>query len=122
MVNNCIFNNNDTVYIELKFAPNGSTLTETFSRMAVRASAYAIRAGRADIANEADSAFQFDSATDGSGYTPSAGMVYYDSDENSLKLYNGSAWVDVAAGARPPESAASRPPLLDAAVRRRPRR
>jgi len=39
-----IFNNNDTVYIELKFAPDGSTLTETFSRMPVRASAYAIRA------------------------------------------------------------------------------
>ena len=93
-----IFSNNDTVYIELKFAPDGSTLTETFSRMAVRASAYAIRAGRADIANEADSAFQFDSATDGTGYSPSAGMVYYDSDENILKLYNGSAWVDVAAG------------------------
>ena len=94
-----IFKNNDTVYIELKFAPDGSTLTETFSRMQISASAYAIRAGRADIANEADSAFQFDSSADDSGYTsPVAGMVYYDSDESKLKLYNGSSWVDVAAG------------------------
>jgi len=94
-----IFKNNNTVYMELKFAPDGSTLTETFSRMQISASAYAIRAGRADIANEADSAFQFDSAADDSGYTsPVAGMVYYDSDESKLKLYNGSSWVDVAAG------------------------
>ena len=96
-----VFKNNDTVYVEVNFAPNGSTYTETFSRMSVGTSAYAIRAGtadRADIANEADDAFQFDSAADGSGYTPTAGMVYYDSDENVLKLYNGSSWEDVASG------------------------
>jgi len=96
-----IFNNNNAVYIELKFAPDGTTLTETFSRMQVRSSAYAIRAGtadRADIANEADDAFQFDSAADATGYTPAAGMVYYDSDESTLKLYNGASWEDITSG------------------------
>ena len=86
----------DDMYVELRFAPGGAgSFTETFSRMPVQADAYAIRS---KYASESDTAFQFDSASDDSGYTASAGMVYYDNDESVLKMYNGSSWVDLTTG------------------------
>ena len=87
----------DDMYVELLFAPLGAaSYTETFSRMSVQATAYALRS---KYASEADSAFQFDSAADATGYsTPTAGMVYYDSDESVLKMYNGSSWNDITTG------------------------
>ena len=85
------------LYIELSFAPGGSgSFTETFSRMPIQASAYALRAKYASGAN---TAFQFDTAADDSGYTsPSEGMVYYDTTDNELKVYDGSTWGSLGGG------------------------
>lgn len=94
-----IFLNNSSVFMEVDFAPDGSTYTETFldgngNRMAVRASAYAISA------SGASKQFQFDVLNDagGSGYSNIAkGQVYYDGTNNVLRLYNGSDWLAVQA-------------------------
>ncbi len=81
----------DTIYVELGFDPaGGGSFTETFTRMPLGASAFAVRA---KYATQASTAFQFDIATDGTGYsTPSEGMVFYDSDDDALMVYNGSSW------------------------------
>ncbi|MBI2356688.1 hypothetical protein HYV12_01365, partial [Candidatus Dojkabacteria bacterium] len=92
-----IFINNTAVYVEMDFAPDGSTYTETFlnadgKRMAVRAVAYAISA---KAANEQ---FQFDLANDETGYSDiAAGQVFYDGNDNVLRLYDGSNWLAIQA-------------------------
>jgi len=85
------------LYVQLGFAPGGAgSYTETFSRMPIQASAYAIKAKYASGAN---TAFQFDSAANSSGYTsPVAGMVYYDTGDAALKVYNGSSWGGLGSG------------------------
>ena len=87
----------NTIYVELGFDPaGGGSFTETFTRMPLGASAFAIRA---KYAAQASSAFQFDTATNGTGYsTPSEGMVFYDSDDDVLMVYNGSSWEEVGGG------------------------
>lgn len=87
----------DTIYVELGFAPAGTgSFTETFTRMPLGASAFAIRAKYATQASSAFGAFQFDTAANGTGYTsPSEGMVFYDSDDDALMVYNGSSWEEV---------------------------
>lgn len=51
-----VFLDNDTVYSELRFAPGGAgSYTEVFSRMAVRAAPYALRAQEADTLGGVDS-------------------------------------------------------------------
>ncbi len=94
-----IFINNTAVYMEVDFAPDGSTFTETFlnsagNRMQVRASPYAISA------SAAAKQFQFDSlaSATGSGYSNvAAGQVYYDGTNDVLRVYNGSNWLAVQA-------------------------
>ncbi len=85
------------LYVQLGFSPAGNaTYSETFSRMPIQASAYAIKAKYASGAN---TAFQFDSAANSSGYTsPVAGMVYYDTTDAALKVYNGSTWGGLGSG------------------------
>jgi len=85
------------LYVQLGFSPAGNaTYSETFSRMPMQASAYAIKAKYASGAN---TAFQFDSAANSSGYTsPVAGMVYYDTTDAALKVYNGSTWGGLGSG------------------------
>lgn len=86
----------DTIYVELGFDPaGGGSFTETFTRMPLGASAFAIRA---KYATQASTAFQFDTAADGTGYTPAEGMVFYDSDDDVLMVYNGSSWEEVGGG------------------------
>ena len=87
----------DTIYVELGFDPaGGGSFTETFTRMPLGASAFAIRA---KYATQASTAFQFDTAADGTGYsTPSEGMVFYDNDDDALMVYNGSTWEEVGGG------------------------
>ncbi len=85
------------LYVELGFAPGGAgSYTETFSRMPIQASAYAIKAKYATGAN---TAFQFDTAANSSGYTsPAEGMVYYDTGDDELKVYDGAAWGGLGGG------------------------
>jgi hypothetical protein len=85
------------LYIELGFAPAGAgSFTEIFSRMPIQASAYALKA---KYAEKASTAFQFDTAADSSGYTsPSVGMVYYNTADSELKVYNGSTWESLGGG------------------------
>jgi hypothetical protein len=94
-----IFLNNSSVYMEVDFAPDGSSYTETFldgngDRMAVRGVAYSVSS------SGANKQFQFDILNDpsGTGYSNiSAGQVYYDGTNNVLRLYDGSDWLAVQA-------------------------
>ncbi|HRI05514.1 MAG TPA: hypothetical protein PLV59_01010 [Candidatus Dojkabacteria bacterium] len=92
-----MFLNNTAVYMEVDFAPDGTSYTETFlddagKRMAVRAVAYAISA------QGASKQFQFDSANDATGYSNiAAGQVFYDGNDNVLRLYDGSNWLAIQA-------------------------
>ncbi|KKR06417.1 MAG: hypothetical protein UT34_C0001G0457 [candidate division WS6 bacterium GW2011_GWF2_39_15] len=92
-----IFLNNPSVYVEVDFAPDGSTYTETFldansKRMAVRGTAFAISA------QGASKQFQFDSANDATGYSDiAAGQVFYDGNDNVLRVYDGTNWLAVQA-------------------------
>jgi predicted GH43/DUF377 family glycosyl hydrolase len=85
------------LYVQLGFSPAGNaTYSETFSRMPIQASAYALKAKYASGAN---TAFRFDNAANSSGYTsPAAGMVYYDTTDGALKVYNGSTWGALGGG------------------------
>ncbi len=85
------------LYVELGFAPGGAgSYTETFSRMPIQASAYALKA---KYAEKASTAFQFDTAANSSGYaSPSEGMVYYDTTDDELKVYDGSTWGSLGGG------------------------
>jgi len=87
----------DAIYVELGFDPaGGGSFTETFTRMPLGASAFAIRA---KYATQASGAFQLDTAVDGTGYsTPSEGMVFYDSDDDVLMVYDGASWIEVGGG------------------------
>lgn len=94
-----IFLNNTSTFVEIDFAPDGSTYTETFlqgngDRMAVRAAPYAISS------SGANKQFQFDvnNSDSGGGYSNiGAGQVYYDGTNNVLRLYNGTDWLAVQA-------------------------
>lgn len=92
-----VFLNNSNVFIEADFAPDGTNYTETFlgaggDRMGVRAAAYAISA------SGSSAQFQFDVANDATGYSSVAeGQVFFDGDDNLLKVYNGSAWLTLQA-------------------------
>jgi hypothetical protein len=87
----------DEVYVEIGFDPTGAnSYTEVFTRMPLQATAYAIRA---KYASNASTAFQFDTAANSSGYaSPSAGMVYFDTTDTTLKVYDGATWVDIGSG------------------------
>jgi hypothetical protein len=92
-----VFINNSSIYFSVEFAPDGSTYTETFldaggNRMGARAAAFAFTSGGAS------KQFQFDPATDGTGYSNvTSGQVFYDSDDNVLRVYNGSEWLAIVA-------------------------
>ena len=88
----------DTIYMEISFSPAGDeTYTEIFGRMPLQSSAYAIKS---KYSSGASSAFQFAQSSDPSGYTnPVAGMVYFDTTTNTLKIYNGSSWEKISSGA-----------------------
>lgn len=88
-----LLKNESTIYIQIEFAPSGdgSTYSEVFTRTALNASAYSIRSKYAE--GSVDDAFKFYSSSSVSSTVE--GSVYYDSDENELKLYNGSGWVSV---------------------------
>ncbi len=84
------------VYIELKFAPDGINLTETFTRMPLEASPYAIFSKFAEGAHDA---FKLStSISNGSLENPSAGMIYFDTGSSQLKVYNGAEWQALSAG------------------------
>ena len=87
----------DTVYVEMGFDPaGGNSYTETFTRMPLQATAFAMRS---KYASHASTAFQFDTAADSSGYSsPSAGMVYFDTTDTALKVYDGASWVEIGSG------------------------
>ncbi|MDX9739298.1 MAG: hypothetical protein RBT33_02985 [Candidatus Dojkabacteria bacterium] len=92
----------DSVYVEILFSPAGtSSFTETFSRMPLQASAYAIRS---EYAKMASGAFEFENAADYASTTrglttpASNGMVYYDTTAGVLKLYSGGVWQNLATG------------------------
>ncbi len=87
----------DEIYVEISFDPaGGGSYTEVFTRMALQATAFAMRS---KYASEASTAFKFQNAADASGYsTPSAGMVYFDTTDTTLKVYDGASWVDIGSG------------------------
>jgi hypothetical protein len=87
-----LLKNESTIYIQIEFAPGGSQVySEVFSRTPLNASAYSIRSKYAE--GSVNDAFKFYDASSVSSTVE--GSVYYDSDDNELKLYNGSAWVSV---------------------------
>ncbi|HRX43967.1 MAG TPA: hypothetical protein P5059_01810, partial [Candidatus Dojkabacteria bacterium] len=78
------------VYLELKFSPDGTNLTETFTRMPLEASPYAILSKYAEGANDA---FKLStSVSSGSQASPVTGMVYYNTTTSQLTVYNGTSW------------------------------
>ena len=82
------------IYLELKFAPDGTTLTETFSRMPVEASAYSIFSKYSEGAHDA-----FKLSTSISSQTqssPTTGMVYYNTTAGEVQVYNGTAWENIS--------------------------
>ena len=84
------------LYVELQFAPDGSTLTETFTRMPLEASPYAIFSKFAEGAHDA---FKLStSVSNESLENPSAGMIYFDTGSSQLKVYNGAEWQGLSAG------------------------
>ena len=84
------------LYIELQFAPDGSTLTETFTRMPLEASPYAIFSKFAEGAHDA---FKLStSISNESLENPSVGMIYFDTGSSQLKVYNGAEWQELSAG------------------------
>jgi len=87
----------DEIYVEISFDPaGGGSYTEVFTRMPLQATAFAIRS---KYASEASSAFKFHNAANSSGYSsPSAGMVYFDTTDTTLKVYDGASWVDIRSG------------------------
>ena len=93
-----LLSNESTIYLQIEFAPSGDGVnyTEVFTRTALNASAYAIRSKYAE--GSVNDAFKFYNTSSVSSNV--AGSVYYDTDDNELKLYNGSNWVSVgSAGA-----------------------
>lgn len=85
-----------SIYVEILFAPGGAgSYTETFSRMPLQASPFAIKS---KYSSEAKGAFKFENAANSTGYSGSNGMVYYDTTDSVLKLYTGGSWVDIATG------------------------
>jgi len=86
----------NNIYIELKFAPDGTNLTETFSRMPLEASVYSIYS---KYAGGASDAFKFsNSISTQSQNNPVAGMVYFDPGDSELKVYDGSTWMGIGSG------------------------
>jgi len=84
------------VYVELRFAPDGTTLTETFARMPLEASAYSIFSKYAEGAKDA---FKFStSISTNTQNNPVAGMVYFDTNDSELKVYDGTAWGGIGGG------------------------
>lgn len=94
---NAMIQKENNIFLEILFSPSGDGVyTETFSRMPLQSSAYSIRS---KYSSGASGAFQFNTSSDASGYTtPSAGMVYFDTSSNTLKIYNGTSWENIASG------------------------
>jgi uncharacterized delta-60 repeat protein len=91
-----LLKNEKTLYLQIEFAPAGAGVySEVFSRTALNASAYAISASQA-----AGDSFGFYNTDDTgqSSLNAVAGSVYYNTDDNELKVYNGSSWVSLATG------------------------
>lgn len=89
-----IISQNESIYVQVEFAPDGSTYTETFTRMPLRASGYSMYSKYAGGANDAFAFSQ--SISSASSSNPVAGMVYYSTASNTLRLYNGTSWIDLA--------------------------
>jgi len=84
------------LYIELQFAPDGTNLTETFTRMSLEASPYSIFSKFAEGAHDA---FKLStSVSNESLENPSAGMIYFDTGSSQLNVYNGAEWQGLSAG------------------------
>ncbi len=84
------------LYIELQFAPDGTNLTETFTRMSLEASPYSIFSKFAEGAHDA---FKLStSVSNESLENPSAGMIYFDTGSSQLNVYNGAEWQALSAG------------------------
>ncbi len=82
------------LYVELKFAPDGTNLTETFTRMPLEASAYSIFSKYAEGAHDA-----FKLSTSLSSQTqssPTTGMVYYNTTDSKVQVYNGTSWENIS--------------------------
>jgi hypothetical protein len=94
-----LFANPNNLYIQIEFAPNGTTLTETFTRMPLEASGYSILAKRSTSAlgDLSGSGFVFNPIA--ANPTNTEGRVYYNNSTKTLKMYNGTAWVDLTTGA-----------------------
>ena len=81
------------VYLELKFSPDGTNLTETFTRMPLEATAYSIFSKYAEGANDA---FKLStSVTSQSLASPVTGMIYYNTTTSQLTVYDGDSWEGV---------------------------
>ncbi|HNW23271.1 MAG TPA: hypothetical protein PKH06_00710, partial [Candidatus Dojkabacteria bacterium] len=81
------------LYVELKFAPDGTNLTETFTRMPLEASPYAMFSKYAEGAHDAFKLSTSLSSTSQSN--PITGMIYYNTTDSKMKVYNGTAWENV---------------------------
>lgn len=91
-----MINGSNSIYVEILFAPGGAgSYTETFTRMPLQATPFAIRSKYAEMAK---GAFKFENAANSTGYTGSNGMVYYDTTDSTLKLYSGGTWTPIATG------------------------
>jgi len=81
------------LYLELKFSPDGTNLTETFTRMPLEATAYSIFSKYAEGANDA---FKLStSVTSQSLASPVTGMIYYNTTTSQLTVYDGDSWEGV---------------------------
>jgi len=93
-----VINDFSTIYIEIGFDPaGGGSFTEVFTRTALNASAYAIKSKYTEYAEgSVADAFKFYNASSVSSTVE--GSVYYDTDDDELKLYNGVSWESLATG------------------------
>lgn len=89
-----VINNFDDIYLEIGFDPaGGGSFTETFTRTALGASAYAIKSQYAK--GSVEDSFDFHTAANSTGITTTTGSVYYNTTDNELKVYNGSGWTSL---------------------------
>jgi hypothetical protein len=81
------------VYIEIAFDPAGATTYgEVFTRTPLAASAYAMGAGA-----DGFSFYSVGDAEEGN-LAEVEGAVYYNTDDNELKMFDGSSWISLSTG------------------------